>query len=84
MADTTNDYVTAWAEGEEAGPAESAVAAAKKAVSGEREEYITAYADLDSGQSVNGEDLKDVRPNDPAQEKGTIATNKSEPKKEAK
>lgn len=78
MAETNNDYVTAWAEGEEGGPATDAVAAAKKAATSERDEYITAYADLDAGQSVNGEDLKDVEPKDKTQEKGSIATNKAD------
>lgn len=78
MADT-NEYTDAWKEGEENHPVENAVAAAAKKIStGEKDEYITAYTDLDAGMSVNGEDLKTVKPKDKAQEKGTIATNKSD------
>jgi hypothetical protein len=62
MAETTNEYTDAWHEGEEGHPVENAVAAAaKKVATTERDEYITAYADIDAGQSVNGEDLKDVK-----------------------
>lgn len=79
MAD--KDYTDAWKEGEENSPAENAVAAAaKKSASDSKDEYITAYSDLDAGMSVNGEDLKDVKPKDKAQEKGTIATNHKEQK----
>lgn len=79
MADTPNEYTDAWIEGEEGHPVENAVAAAaKKTSTTAKDEYITAYADLDAGQSVNGEDLKTVKPKDKTQEKGTIATNKSD------
>ena len=78
MADTANEYADAWQEGEENHPAQNAVAAAaKRAASDAQAEYITAYADIDAGMSVNGEDVKTIKPKDKAQEKGTIATNKS-------
>lgn len=77
MADTTNEYADAWVEGETDHPVENAVAAAaKKAAATAKDEYITAYADIDAGMSVNGEDLKDVKPKDKTQVKGEIATNK--------
>ena len=66
-------------EGEADHPVESAVAAAaKKASTTAKDEYITAYADLDAGMSVNGEDLKTVKPKDKTQVKGEIATNKAD------
>lgn len=78
MADTATDYATAWAEGENQ-PAQNAVtAAAKKADAAAKDEYITAYSDLDAGMSVNGEDLKDVKPKDKTQVKGEIASNKAD------
>lgn len=78
MADT-NEYTDAWVEGEENHPVENAVAAAaKKATSTERGDYITAYADLEDEKSVNGEDVKMAKPKDKGQEDGTIATNDSE------
>lgn len=55
MADT--EYAAAWAE--EDSPAENAVmAAAKKVAATEKDEYITAYADLEDGKSKNAEDVK--------------------------
>lgn len=79
MADTKTEYADAWKEGEDDHPVENAVAAAaKKVTTGEKDEYITAYTDLDAGMSVNGEDLKTVKPKDKSQEKGTIATNHDE------
>lgn len=79
MADTANEYADAWVEGETDHPVENAVAAAaKKAAATAQDEYITAYSDIDGGQSVNGEDLKTVTPKDKAQVKGTIATNKDD------
>jgi hypothetical protein len=81
MADTTNEYSDAWVEGEEGHPAENAVAAAaKKAAVTAQDEYITAYADLDGGQSVNGEDVKTVKPKDKAQVADTIAAKEKEAK----
>lgn len=70
-----NEYESAWAEGDEAeAPKVNALATAKKASdASENDEYITAYADIDNGQSVNGEDLKTVKPKDKTQEAGTIA-----------
>ena len=79
MADTANEYAEAWSEGETDQPAQNAVAAAaKKAATTAQDEYITAYSDLDAGMSVNGEDLKTVKPKDKAQVKGEIATNKAD------
>lgn len=55
MADT--EYAAAWAE--EDAPAQNAVmAAAKKTAATEKDEYITAYADLEDGKSKNAEDVK--------------------------
>lgn len=74
-----DDYQAAWADGEEGTPAETAVAAAKKKSDvTEKDAYITAYTDLDAGQSVNGEDLKDVTPKDKTQVAGTIAADKKD------
>ncbi|MBU3577571.1 hypothetical protein [Polynucleobacter sp. UK-Kesae-W10] len=72
-----NEYEAAWNEGgEEAKPAENALAAAKKVSdTAEADDYVTAYDEIDSGQSVNGEDLKNVKPKDKTQEAGNIATN---------
>jgi hypothetical protein len=79
MADTANEYADAWVEGEADHPVENAVsAAAKKAAATAKDEYITAYSDLDAGMSVNGEDLKTVKPKDKTQVKGTIATDKGD------
>ena len=79
MADTANEYTDAWVEGEDNHPVENAVAAAaKKTAATAQDEYITAYADLDAGMSVNGEDLKTVKPKDKTQVKGEIATNKAD------
>lgn len=59
MADT--EYADAWAE--EDAPAQNAVmAAAKKASASDRDEYITAYVDLEDGRSINAEDAKPKRP----------------------
>ena len=83
MADTPNEYADAWVEGEDNHPVENAVAAAaKKTAATAKDEYITAYTDLDAGQSVNGEDLKSVKPKDKTQEKGTIADNKADQRAE--
>ena len=82
MTDKT-EYESAWAEGAEetAETAGAKLAAAKKAAdTAENDEYITAYADIDNGQSVNGESLKTVTPKDKTQEAGNIATNKEETK----
>ena len=58
MADT--EYAAAWAE--EDAPAQNAVmAAAKKTAATEKDEYITAYADLEDGKSKNAEDVKDAK-----------------------
>ena len=74
MSDNT-EYESAWAEGDEAEtPKANPLAAAKKASdAAENDAYITAYADIDNGQSVNGEDLKTVMPKDKTQEAGNIA-----------
>lgn len=73
MADTANEYSDAWTEDESEQPAQNAVAAAKKKSDAtEKDAYITAYSDLDAGQSMNGEDLKDVTPKDKAQMADTI------------
>lgn len=81
MTDKT-EYETAWAEGDEEKKTTTAgdkmIAAKKAADTAENDAYITAYADIDNGQSVNGEDVKTVTPKDKAQEAGNIATNKSE------
>lgn len=72
-----NEYESAWAEGtEETKETEGTklVAAKKASDASEKDEYITAYSDIDSGQSVNGENLKTVTPKDKAQEAGTIAS----------
>lgn len=62
MAETTNEYSDAWIEGEENHPVENAVAAAKKKADvSEKDEYITAYADLEDGKSANAEDVKKKR-----------------------
>lgn len=76
----SSEYESAWAEDEESGAApENKLAVAKKAADASaKDEYITAYSDLDAGMSVNGENLKTVKPKDPAAEQGTIATNSSE------
>lgn len=59
MADNT-EYAEAWAE--EDSPAENAVmAAAKKVATAEKSAYITAYDDLEDGQSKNAEDVKGVK-----------------------
>lgn len=43
---TDNEYNDAWKDGEEPGPAESAVAASKKkAAVSEKDEYITAFTE---------------------------------------
>lgn len=79
MADTANEYADAWHEGEQDKPVQNAVAAAaKKAAVSAQDEYITAYSDLDAGMSVNGEDLKTVKPKDKTQVKGELATNKAD------
>jgi hypothetical protein len=78
-----NEYESAWAEGTEeaAETAGSKMVAAKKASdASEKDAYITAYADIDAGQSVNGETLKDVKPKDKSQEDGTIVAKKGETK----
>lgn len=70
MTDMTNDYESAWNEGDTAKPAVNALAAAKKVTdAAEKDAYVTAYADVDSGMLVNGEDLKDAKPKDKAQDK---------------
>lgn len=75
----SSEYESAWSEGEEAvAPANKLSIAKKAADATAADEYITAYSDLDAGMSVNGEDLKTVKPKDPAAEQGTIATNSSE------
>jgi hypothetical protein len=86
MTDKT-EYESAWDEGTEAAPETAGaklIAAKKAADSAEADAYVTAYADIDNGQSVNGEDLKTVKPKDKTQEAGTIATNKAETAKESK
>ena len=43
-----DEYEKAWAEGDEPGPIENAVeVASKKAKADEKDEYLTAYAELD-------------------------------------
>ena len=70
-----NEYEAAWTEGDEekkqtAG--DKLVAAKKASDAAEADAYITAYADIDNGASVNGEDVKTVTPKDKSQEAGTI------------
>ena len=82
MTDKT-EYESAWDEGaEEVAETEGAkLAAAKKASdTAEQDAYITAYTDIDSGQSVNGEDVKSVTPKDKTQVDGTIVAKKDEAK----
>lgn len=79
-AASNDSYEAAWhEEGEAPKVVESAVAAAKKAADkSEHDEYITAYADIDNGQSVNGENEKTVKAEDKKQVEGNIATNKED------
>lgn len=79
---TEKSYEEAWAEDGEAAEAKAnPLAAAKKAAdAAEKDAYVTAFSDIEGGQSVNGEDLKDVTPKDKAQEDGTIVAKKGEAK----
>lgn len=74
-----NEYAEAWAEdGEKAAETEGTkmVAAKKASDASEKDAYITAYADIDAGKTMNGEDVKDVTPKDKSQEDGTIVAKK--------
>jgi len=78
-----NEYESAWTEGaDEAKETEGTklMAAKKASDASEKDAYITAYADIDAGQSVNGEDVKDVTPKDKSQEDGTIVAKKGDAK----
>lgn len=74
-----DEYTSAWADGEEGMTSENAVATAKKKSDAtEKDAYVTAYTDLDTGKSVNGEDLKNVTPKDKTQVAGSIADDKKD------